>query len=217
MIDVHAWTQERYPHTGGSISVEALDKIVGSVPAPRRVVEFGAGYSSLFLVQSYECEYIAVEHNPAYVAKLAPHAEAAGLYLIQIDLGIYDRDFVQELHRSDTPRLIYDAEIPHEVPEAERGRTGLRDAFYDARILDVLVPMPDLIIHDGPNGSGRSIAYPLLRDTAYGPFYIFVDDIQAFGFESRLRQHFEVEELWRIDAASKTCALFRAEARCKSE
>ena len=209
-MDNHAWAKARVNETGGSLGRDALDRLAELTPG--RVLEFGAGYSTVFLAKSYGCDYIAVEHNPKYAAELRKHQSDAGYTLAEIELGVYSAAFISQLHASDSPRLLYDAEVPDRVPKPNIGISGLRLAWYDAKILDLLVERPDLVIHDGCNGDGRSIAYPLLRDAIKGKFHLFVDDLQAFDFEQRLREHFEVEEVWRI-AKSKSCALFVAEAK----
>jgi len=209
-MDNHAWAKARVNETGGSLGRDALDRLAELTPDT--VLEFGAGYSTVFLAKTYGCDYTAVEHNPKYARELRKHQYDAGFTLAEVELGVYSQKFINALHESDSPRLLYDAERPDRVPKPNIGISGLRRTWYDAGVLDLMITQPDLVIHDGCNGDGRSIAYPLMRDAFRAPFHLFVDDLQAFDFEARLLEHFRVSELWRI-SKSKTCALFAAEAR----
>ena len=45
----------------------------------------------------------------------------------------------------------------------------------------------DLFILDGPNGNGRSILFPMLKEVK-GPFYCLIDDISHYPFMSELER-----------------------------
>ena len=53
-----------------------------------------------------------------------------------------------------------------------------------------------------------------MRDAIKGPFFLFVDDLQAFRgeIERRAHEHFRLDELWTMGKVPK-CSLYLAEAK----
>jgi DNA-binding transcriptional LysR family regulator len=79
------------------------------------------------------------------------------------------------------------------VPRQLYPQTRLHNVFYDTDLLQQLQGEVDLVILDGPNGNGRSIAFPLLRGVVKTPFFCFVDDITHHPYMEQMSRVFDYD------------------------
>lgn len=159
------------------------------------MIELGSGQSTLFWDAfahhaRLPFRVITFEHNPkwaAYVSGLlVPQSqiEIITLPLWQIDAANKSRMFsapdqafaIWQTHKQDVPLADYD-------------ETRLPNAFY-AITPDLVPPLHsvDAISVDGPNGSGRSLSYPLLFSALKKDALVLIDDFDHYPFVPELAQ-----------------------------
>jgi hypothetical protein len=73
-----------------------------------------------------------------------------------------------------------------------------RNTFYEIMDDDLENVFPDLVILDGPNGNGRSAAFPLLVDNLKPGSRILIDDLDHYDFKEKMQQVLNVETLLEV-------------------
>ncbi len=127
---------------------------------------------------------ITFEHNPRWAEHvkklLAPQTqvEMIILPLCQVDEQDKERMFADRTHAFE----IWQAR-QRNVPVTEYDNTRIPNAFY-AVPPDRVPPAHsvDAIVVDGPNGSGRSLAYPLLFSALKAQALVLIDDFDHYPF-----------------------------------
>ncbi|MCX6043992.1 MAG: hypothetical protein NT075_02685 [Chloroflexi bacterium] len=153
------------------------------------LIELGSGQSTLFWDAfaknaNLPLRVITFEHNPRWAEHvknlLTPQTqiEMVLLPLWQIQAQDKEQLFADRAHALE----IWQAK-QHTVPLAEYDNTRIPNAFY-AVTPDCVPPAHsvDAIIVDGPNGSGRSLAYPLLFSALKAQSLVLIDDFDHYPF-----------------------------------
>jgi len=74
----------------------------------------------------------------------------------------------------------------------EENNFRVRNAFYNIDKND-LPENIDLVILDGPNGNGRSLAFPLIKEKISDECWVMIDDSDHYDFVERCKETFETE------------------------
>jgi len=216
----HEWTQERITRGAGALSVDVLDRL--SEYSPECVLEFGSGYSSVFLHRVWDCEYVAFEHSPRWAPRVRDHFPGV---LVELPLMACSRADVQKMYEGPAFKAFLAADwIP--VPESEYERTTFRvqagngyyeNVFYSPECLGYIPHDLDFVIIDGPNGPGRNIAFPLLAASCKQEFHLLIDDCQdknGYAFVANMKRAFTAVEVFRTETSGKECSLWKVRAKC---
>jgi hypothetical protein len=154
------------------------------------IVEFGSGQSTKFLKNlkffyNLNFSIVSFDHNKKY----AYNDENVKIRSLQKcnDLS-FDLIFK---NKSIKNILFTDA-------ENESNNFRAKNCFYKL-LNDDLPNNIDLIILDGPNGNGRSLAYPQLLGKLKNPCYIMIDDVNHYDFLSRAKQIFDYEIITHVE------------------
>jgi hypothetical protein len=212
----HAWAQERINHGPAALSADVLDRL--SEYSPQKALEFGSGYSSVFLSRVWGCEYVAFEHSPKWAPQVSPHICGT---LFQFPLLACSDESVRKMYAPDgSVKAFIDADWLT-VPDVMLDNTsydvfGRHNAFYSPECLGYIDPEVDFVIVDGPNGKGRNIAFPLLAAMVRKRFMLLIDDCQdsnGYDFIGHMKRLFFAVEVFRTKEIGKECALFKVEAK----
>jgi hypothetical protein len=198
---------------GWSLSKSAIYtlclRLLAKTTAPV-LIELGGGQSTLFWDAfaknaNLPLRVITFEHNPRWaehVKKLLTpqtRVEMMVLPLCQIDAQAKDRMFADRTHAFE----IWQA-TRRNVPVAEYDNTRTPNAFYG--VTPDLVPPAqsvDAIVVDGPNGSGRSLAYPLLFSALKQQALVLIDDFDHYPFVPDLARLYPFKPLAERTHTSK--------------
>lgn len=150
----------------------------------QKVFEFGSGYSTVFLTKFIQqvhanTQIESFEHQVGFSDSLLNtlsriNNKVAKLHtteLVQFDDEDFDALFESQ---TDAQQLLTQKATP--VPISRYRETRLRNVFYQYNFDQIPDHSVDLVILDGPNGNGRSIAFPLLRHKLKNPSWILIDD-----------------------------------------
>ena len=154
----------------------------------KKVVEFGSGNSTQFLVDvrkehGLNFQIHSFDHHPTYCYK-GQHAF----------LKSHRRDLVQcsDICFED---MFGSGEYDEKCfvnRQDEIDNFSARNCFYD--INEKYLPDDiDLVILDGPNGNGRSIAFLHLKNKLSKGAYILIDDSDHYDFIERCKQVLDVD------------------------
>ena len=154
----------------------------------KNVVEFGSGNSTQFLVDARKehdlnFQIHSFDHHPDYC------------YNQQHDfLKSHRRDLVQcsDMCFED---MFKNGEYDEKCfvnRQEERDNFSARNCFYDMTENDLPDDI-DLVILDGPNGNGRSIAFLHLKNKLSNGAYILIDDSDHYDFIERCKQVLDVD------------------------
>lgn|GEM_PF-2094359 len=192
-------------HSAWSISKKALKLIIEEIGHDiTGILEFGAGYSTIFFAKwmAIHNKYIPIhsfEHNATFGDQLSkdlqsfPYVKLHKPKLKQLSDYEYGKLFL-----SDMPSTIY-RDMGNDVPLEFYHYTRLHNVFYDIELDKFNLSDINLIIIDGPNGNGRSIAFPLLRDIVKLPVYCLVDDFTHYPFLQEMRKCFVFSKIFEFD------------------
>jgi hypothetical protein len=178
-----------------AVSENGLRAFVESVDAtglPPRIVEFGAGVSTVFLDAYYanEAKIDSFEHQEAYARRLRQFVAGSQTRVHLAALRrLTDEDvdgfFSGKWASRDTRTL------GEPLPQERYGETRIPNLFYELPDLSVGY---NAAIVDGPNGNGRRIAFPVLRELLSLPAVLLIDDVNHYEFLSALGEcfHFNI-------------------------
>ncbi|PKL76419.1 MAG: hypothetical protein CVV27_10390 [Candidatus Melainabacteria bacterium HGW-Melainabacteria-1] len=207
--------------SGWALSRSALRSFCGCLLSSQQnpsIVEFGSGQSTLFwafLLRSLPLRLNSFEHHPDWYEQLNRRIKGTpGL--------TYHLRPLKQLNRSEkellwqTPasahQLFLESGVP--VPAAQNAETRLIDCFYD---LDTATHFEadsiDGMILDGPNGSGRSISFPLLFPFLKPTAWILIDDFDHYPFLAELSQLFAYDVLHEHLGKGNRWSLLRLKGR----
>lgn len=187
------WNRWMLDPTASLVALEQLE------PRDRPLVieEYGSGFSTAFLARTLEARGVDFElHGHEHVARF--HAETLS-HLNHTSVHVHLRALKQ---LSDDERAaLFEAEDPlrffnsagRPLPRERELETRVPNCFYDIVPDEVRARHPDLVVLDGPNGSGRALVFPLLRDRLKPGAVVVIDDATHYPFEAELRRCFDIE------------------------
>ena len=181
----------KYPITGWCLSKEALRDLFAEIESHEhgcRIIEFGGGVSSGILSdyasQSEKSIHIETfEHQPKYLPDIQH-----GIPRIR-ELGTCSDAQFDEIFKSG--HIDADSLYPTN-PDNQH------NAFYRLSNDDI-VGFYDICLLDGPNGNGRSLAFPWMKDHLKRGAMILVDDFNHYDFEARCAQVIETSVTKRVE------------------
>lgn len=146
-----------------------------------RVIEFGSGRSTRFL-EDINIDYVSFDDDINYKANF-PNVLLRPIRQTSIDF--YNRMISgEEFNKNEFNTFSI----------LETKSTQQEYCFYDIYKND-LYGKYDLVILDGPNGNGRSIAFNVIKEYIADPCYIFIDDYTHYPFITHLKNNFPKAEL----------------------
>lgn len=175
------------------------------------IVEWGSGQSTLFwsaLHEDMAFDFVGVEHDPDWFEQLQPQlTKHTGFHYHLCPLKQLSDQERQLLWQQPTDAEQLYSELGALVPESERGNTRLKNAFYDFQPANSFAPASiDGLVLDGPNGSGRDLAFALLYTYLKSEAWILIDDFDHYPFLDGLGNlfHYEVVHI-QINAGKRWC------------
>lgn len=154
-------------------------------PHPWRIVEFGAGASTLFLDDFIEGNKrftaISFENDAEYVPKGLKHVDVKIRPLLKCSDEAFEEMFERRMYMPD--KMSHYLDKPH---------SRQKNCFYQVKY-DDLPDVIDLMILDGPNGNGRSFAFLRAVEHLRAGSYIFIDDYDHYDFLDKLSLFYEYE------------------------
>jgi hypothetical protein len=180
----------------------------------RSIIEFGAGFSTIALSEylrqvAPETQIDSFEHQKKYVQHMQeylPEKTKTILHctnLMQLEDEVYERLF-------DAPDPCGDFhDLAVLVPESRIHETRLKNVFYDFDFRSFGTECIDLIILDGPNGNGRSLAFPFLKKAIRLPGWVLIDDYLDYPFLECLQQVFVGELVRQVQVGNKEYVLVK--------
>ncbi len=211
---------EDYRHWDAwSLSIEGIIWAAELIIRERlgRVMEFGAGYSTIALAHflarcASDVHLDSFEHQRHYADLLQARVAAAGslatVHLAPL-IKLTDLDFNRAFEASDPIEFFLKSGMP--ISAADETDTRVRNAFYQFDFRTIPERSVGLVILDGPNGNGRSIAYPLLRRALTERALILIDDYLDYPFVDDLKGVYKAGRERSVELAGKEFALYRAE------
>lgn len=192
---------EAYRNDGWGLSRSAFQQLYGIITAskksPFRIIEFGSGISTQFLVDcalrntSKKIEILSFDNDPEYIFKPKNNYDFLKILLrnlLECDDEQYNHMFAEKKYLREL--------MHHKVtPLATRQKNN----FYDIRDGDI-TDYYDLMIVDGPNGNGRNIAFLHMRNHLQNGSYVLIDDFTHYDFIDRFKSLYTAEEVFKCEA-----------------
>lgn len=150
----------------------------------KRAIEFGSGQSTYFL-KDIGIEYISFDNDTKYSAKLD---NVFIKDLVKVDDDSFDKIIKNQLNFLD---------ISENFPIITTFTTRQKNCFYRLSSNDFNEKY-DLVILDGPNGNGRSIAFNVIKPYLMPTSYILIDDYSHYPFIDHLLQSYPNSELIKV-------------------
>lgn len=173
----------KYEYNGWGLSKEALKFLEDliSTHSLNRAIEFGSGQSTYFL-EDLGVDYVSFDNDPFYAAQTDK--------VVFRDLRQLDDD---AFYNVITNKVSY-FNICNKFPRPKEITTRIANCFYGLKSGDIKGKF-DLVIIDGPNGNGRSLAFNAIKDNLSPISYLFVDDYNHYPFIEHLKIMFPHSEL----------------------
>lgn len=181
----------KYKNSGWGLSREALETIAECIRKINKpdvsILEFGSGHSTRFLLDFKKEFYPSMilesyDNDPKYMHK---HPCVRRRELIQYNDKDYESLFTEKIDQSKSR--------PFDYKKSSR-KMNWKNVFYRIQDND-LINKYDLVVLDGPNGNGRSIAFPFLIGKMNPGSYIFIDDVTHYDFVERMTRMFPKAEV----------------------
>lgn len=157
-----------------------------------RVIEFGSGISTQFLVDikyfyNLDIKITSFDNDINYCFKSKQIYPFLSLKIRNL-MECSDVDYIQMfVNKEYNKQKMYLRKEPT--------HTRQKNCFYD--ILDSDINgYYDLVIIDGPNGNGRNFVYLALKDHLKSNTKIFIDDFDHYDFVDKLKLIFDCNELY---------------------
>ena len=193
------------PHSAWSLSKKALKLLIEKIGHEiTGILEFGAGYSTLFFAKFMDLNHknipmYSFEHNDCFWNKLSKELQPLSyVNLLMPKLKQLSNKEYEELFTSESPSKTY-SHIGRPVPVDLYHHTRLHNTFYEIDLNKLKLDKINLIILDGPNGNGRSIAFPLLKDVLDLPAYCLIDDFTHYPFLDEMQKCFDISKIFEFD------------------
>lgn len=180
----------------------------------KHVVEFGAGYSTIALVEF--CRQIApnlrwdsFEHQVEFARRIQEHLPSDERYHLHTPplVQVSDQDFRDLFSIADS--VGHFLSVMARVPAEKLLDTRLRNCFYGFDFRSFSECEVDLVLIDGPSGNGRSLALPLLRDVVRLPSWVLLDDFTHYPYLDDLARVFTYETVTQVKTPVKEWALVK--------
>jgi len=211
--DVTDWSL--HPH-----ALAALPGLVGD--GPLLIVECGSGFSTVVLhhwapSRAERTRVLSFEHQPQQVRRLRALLDPEAMACVRHSplSQVTEAAFRRMLGAPMQTRAIW-RERADPLPEDLYEQTRITRAFYDTLV--GCPPQPTtgerlLVILDGPNGSGRSIAFPLLAPVSSEESFWLIDDWDHYPFLHEMAAVFVILQEQTATIGSKRWKLVRARPR----
>ena len=169
----------KYTFNGWGLSKECMGQVTKIIDdfGLKRALEFGSGQST-YLLEDLNMDYFSLDDNPEY------KADSDKVVLTEL-VKLSDESFNQVINNE-----VRYVDIAFDFPITRTRHTRQHNCFYDLRP-DTIVGEFDLVIVDGPNGNGRSIAFNVIQDHIDTFAYIVIDDYTHYPFVPHLRKIFK--------------------------
>lgn len=199
---------------GWALSRSALRSLCGELltaGSDPLIVEFGSGQSTLFwnaLARKLSLHIHSFEHDPYWHASLSPRLALGPRLQYTLSplkqLSPAERAWLWQHPQEAAARY---PELGQPVPESEYANTRLPDSFYTIEPARGFAPGSiDALVLDGPNGSGRSIAFPLLLAALAPQALVLIDDYSDYPFLDDLGRLRAYETLHiQVNAGKRWC------------
>lgn len=183
---------EKYKNDGWGLSRIGFQKILeileGFDNTGVKIIEFGSGKSTEFFD-----DYITETDKNITVVSYDDNIEYAYKPSINDRVEVKLRNLVEctdvTFNEIFNKKTIEESSFhPKKTPLTTRQKNN----FYDISS-DEIVGMYDLVVLDGPNGNGRSIAFLHLIDHLKNGSFVFIDDYTDYDFVERFNQLFDYE------------------------
>ncbi len=178
------------------------------------IAEFGSGQSTRFWQYLHQ-EGVALqvntfEHHPYWFE--TAQRNNPEIVLHQAALLFVDDEVKQKLfaHPENAERTFHEQGKP--LPESEWDNTRTQNAFYDVDTSVFAHNAIQAVLLDGPNGSGRSLAFPLLKPYLAKDAIFLIDDYDHYPFLEELSLVFEYELLHVSHKLGKSWCLLQLQA-----
>jgi len=200
---------------GWSLTQESITYIAKLILEKKikRIIEFGAGYSTIVLAEfirqvSPQVEIDSFEHQKEFekkIRKFLPEVDINFHFerLLQVD----DKTFLRLFNSHHPFEEFFDN--AKEVPYSQLQETRLKNTFYGYDFRAWKSKSIDLIILDGPNGNGRSLAFPFLKEKIKLPGWLLIDDYLDYPFLDDLNKVFEFSIENHVEKDEKEWALIK--------
>lgn len=163
----------------------------------KKIAEFGSGGSTEFLCKfrtHYELDYsiVSFDHNEEFCyQKQHDFLDLKIRNLVKCSDLDFDLCFVNKKFERDK----------FQICQEEKNNFRIKNSFYDVQPDDIPDGI-DLVILDGPNGNGRSLAFPLLMNKISSDCWILIDDENHYDFLERCKSVFQMTEIKKISDPS---------------
>ena len=178
MVDLN-----KYTFNGWGLSEEAFETLEQIVESENitEVLEFGSGQSTYFL-NDLNLNILSFDDNIDYSAKVE------GVVLRDL-ISVSDSDFNKIINNKIS---FYDVCQKYDFVKQKHSKQ--KNCFYKLNSEDIKEKY-QLIILDGPNGNGRSIAFNVIQNKIKYPSYILIDDYDHYPFIEHFNNFFPNNEL----------------------
>lgn len=154
----------------------------------KNIVEFGSGQSSRFFndfrtLHDLDYTVTSFDHNDVY---------AFGSSIIRDLVSCDDEAFDKTFKDKKISRDLF-SNAQH-----EKNNFRAKNCFYDLTEEDLPDDI-DLVILDGPNGNGRSLAFPHLVGKLKSPCHVMIDDVNHYDFLDRAKEIFDYELITHVE------------------
>ena len=184
---------KKYKNDGWGLSQQCLLdilNILNDIDKSRiNVVEFGSDISTEFLVDlitlnNFQLNIVSFDNDKHFATKVKHNN--LKLYITDL-LETTDENFNLMFKQKKIDKSLFSI-------KKTAFSTKQRNCFYD--IKNYMLPSSiDLVILDGPNGNGRSIAFLYLMNKMADNSYIVIDDYNHYDFIERFASIFKNIEL----------------------
>jgi len=185
----------KYKNDGWGLSKQALievSKVIASTnDSEYRIVEFGSGISTSFLVDlnkglNIDLNITSFDNDPKYSYK------GGGVNLIMTELVEcsdvdYDRMFVVKEFHSVFMK-----------PKTTPLSTRQKNTFYNIKDGN-LSGVYDLMILDGPNGNGRNLAFLHMINHLVPGSHVLIDDTGYYDFIDKFKSIYNATEVFKSE------------------
>ncbi len=159
----------------------------------KQVVEFGSGGSTDFLCSyrdfsGLDYSIVSYDHSPFY----SYQGKHDFLDLRVKDLvKCSDEDFELCFQNKNVDKQKF------KNCQDEKDNFRVRNSFYDITV-EELPNLIDLVILDGPNGNGRSLAFPFIFNNISENCWVLIDDSDHYDFIERCQSVFNTTVIKKI-------------------
>lgn len=206
---------------GWALSRSALRTLVGvlwreGLSCPH-LVEFGSGQSTRFwnhLSVDVPFALTSFEHDQLWFEGLQSEISSPALSYLSAPLRQLQPAEKKQLWQAPQSAHRDFARLGRPLPLSHYGNTREALCFYDVDYANLFAPASiDAVILDGPNGSGRSLAFALLYPFLKPKAWILLDDFDHYPFLEDLQDLFDFETQHVQIQAGKRWCLVRLQAR----